>query len=408
VIAGLVVGLAVVFGLAVSWLAPPTSDRADPAPDREPEVHRLEGYESGFHPYLNDRPAPANRSPVNVVVKGNLSEIVTALRERSETEWNDTVAEERNGTDAGGINVTGTEIAWGQAKGTARYAYVHDGEQGEWVPESAQLNDGSYFGYRHHVRLYESPRADEPWVVMQVHSEHFDWFTLRHAVDGVQDAQHRVESDLMEEPYVERVWRTHLGNDDASDSDGWATVIELALALPLGLAMVRTRQASEGSPWRAARAAYDELRSRITLRHGALAASIVALLLGVRWAGNVLDHHVDPLSTYAIGALLYPVLAIGIPLATFAVARDMERRIDAGLTAAGALGTAIILDYVYLGVDVLPIDILVHRVALVVAIGLVAAGSARRGARLRRFNATLAVGLALWLGLLAATLFGWV
>jgi len=408
-IAGLVLGLALLFGLAISWLAPPTSDR--PAQPEDPKLQRLEGYESGFYPHLNAEPSFANRSPVNVVVVGNLSDVVTALQERSQTKWNATVEDDEiadRGDAAAGINVTGTDIAWGQAKGTARYAYVHDGETGEWVREDAQLNDGSYFGYRHHIRLYDSPREDEPWVIMQVHSEHFDWFTLRHAVDGVQDAQHRLESDLMKEPYVDRVYRMHLDNDGASDSDGWATIIELALAVPVLFAMAQTRQHREGDLWRAARGIYEEVRSRITLRHGALAAAIAAIVLGVRWMGNVLDHHVDVLSTYAIGGILYPVLAIGLPLSTYLIARKLERRMDAGVTAAGALGAAIVLDYVYLGVDVLAIDILVHRVTLVVALGLIAAGSARPATRLSRFNATLGAGLVLWIGLLTATILGWI
>jgi FlaG/FlaF family flagellin (archaellin) len=410
VIVGLVLGLAVVFGLATSWLAPPTNDRPAPEPEREADLHRLDDHESGFYPYLNDDPTFANRSPVNVVVIGNLSEVLTALRERSPTQWNETVLEDANTTDredAGGLNVTGTNIAWGQAKGTARYAYVHGGE-GQWVRESAQLNDGDYFGYRHHLRLYEDPSADEDWVLLQVHSEHFDWFTLRHAVDGVQDAQSRLESDFMGEPYVERLYREHLGNDGASDSDGWATVIELALALPIGIAMIGTQQRRQGSAWRAARALARDLRDRLTLRHGGLAVAIVGIVLGVRWGGIVLEHHVDGLGVYAIGGLLYPVLALGVPVATFAIARGMERRVDAGLMAAAALGAGFIFDYAYLGVDVLPIDLLLHRVALVVAIGLVAAGSARRAARISRFNATLVTGSALWLGLLTATLLGWV
>lgn len=410
-IAGLVLGLAVLFGLAVSWLAPPST--FPPAEPEDPELQRLEGHESGFYPYLSAERSFQNRSPVNIVVKGNLSEVVTALQERSEQRWNDTtspVGEDANvtGEEARGINVTGTDIRWGQTSGTDRYAYVHDGGEGRWIDEDAQLHDGDYFGYRYHIRLYESPSEDEPWVIMQVHSEHLDWFTLRHSVDGVQEAQHRLESDLMDEPYVERVWREHLDNDGSSDSDGWATVIELAIALPVGLAMVQTRQGQQASPWHAARGFAKRARERLTMHHAVLAASIVTIVLGVRWAGIMLERHVEALSAYAIGGILYPVLAFGLPLAAYLAAHAMERRMDAGLTAAGALGAAFILDYVYLGVDVLAIDILVHRVALVVALGLIAAGSARRAARLNRFNATLGAGLTIWLGLLIATLLGWI
>lgn len=412
-IVAVVLGLALLFGLTVSLLAPPSADRPDPGVDREPDVYRLEGYESGFYPYLNDRPELGNRSPVNLVMRANLSEVTTALQQPAGTEWNVTEPapgeDEVAPRDASGLNVTGTNISWDPARGSARYGYVHNGSSGEWVRESAQLHDGTYFGFRNHMRLYASPEPSEPWVAVQVHSEHFDWFTLRHAVDGVQDAQVRVEADLMDQPYVERLWRAHLDNAGASDSDGWATMVELSLLVPVvGLLASRAPPTPSASTPEIAREGISRVRARITPRHGLLVAVIAGILLGVRLLGTGLEQLADDLSVFVIAGSLYPVLALGLPVATFLVARGLEQRMDAGLTAAGALGGAMLVDYAYVGIDVLPLELVVHRTLLVASIGLIAAGAARRAARQHRFNTTLAVGAGMWIAMLVATLAGWI
>jgi hypothetical protein len=410
-IAGLVVALGVVFGLLVSLIAPPTSDRARDEPEGKRELFHLEDHESGFYPYLSSRRAFANLSPINVVVAANLTETRSVLQEQPGSEWNTTrrVDDEANQTGPLVVNLSGTDIDWGQATGSARYAYVHDGQTGAWERDSAQLHDGDYFGYRYHMRMYESPAEDEDWVAIQAHSEHLDWFTLRHAVDGVQEAQTRVEEDLMGQPYIDRVWRAHLDNDGSSDSDGWATVVELAIVAPLvalgAVGNARSPSVQETAS-ETAHEAWRRARDRIGPRHGVLAATIAALLLGVRAGGIALERGTG-LTPYEIGGLLYPFLAFGLPIATYAIAHRLERRMDAAMVAPGALGGAILVDYAYLGVDVLPLDLIVHRVVLVIALGLIAAGAARRAARERRFNATLGVGCGLWVVLLTLTLAGW-
>jgi len=323
-----------------------------------------------------------------------------------------------------------------------------------WVDETAQLHDGDYYGHRYHVRVYESPNGSEPWVAMQAHSEHFAWFTLRHAVPGTQNSQDRVEQAFMDDPRVENVWREYVSNDDSSDSNGWASMVELVLVASalLGGWSVRSLRF-----WWAARVArryrhpehneIDALRAdgqsgpsgdagefpggqsriddvlqrhltpvdrrrlrsiwgRLSIRKAVLAGSIATILLGVRLAGILLERHAEFLTMHQIAAILYPAIAIGIPLATYVLAGGIERRMDAATTASIGMATGVLMDYAYVGLDVIPIVVLIQRVAIIVALGLIAGGAAKRAARESRLNGLVITGVVLWIVLLAATLLG--
>jgi hypothetical protein len=111
---------------------------------------------------------------------------------------------------------------------------------------------------------------------------------------------------------------------------------------------------------------------------------------------------------YTIAALLYPVVAVGIPVATYAIASGLERRMDSAVAAATGLAVGILVDYSYLGVDVLPVDVVVQRAALIVTLGLIAGGAARRATRESRWNDMLLVGVGVWVFLLLVTLLGYV
>ncbi len=409
----LVVGLALVAlaGVFAGFMMLMASPSLEPAPSEEedPRIFQPEGYESGLWPFINARPAFEPASSVNVIVRGNTSDIVRALTERGE--WNQTMEEEadadRETFSAREVNVTGTRISWGEAAGAARYAYVHDGETGEWVREADQLHLGTYFGNRLHLRMYESPHPEEPWVAMQVHSEHFDWFTLRHAVDGIEEAQLTLEEDFRGQPWVENLYRAWLDNEGPADADGWATVIELALVLPL----LSTSSPVVERIWKRLtpvdRRRLRAVWRRITPRKLALAATVAGLYFAVRLAGITLEH-TTPAPAKAIAGGLYPVIAFGIPLATYGIAHGITERIDAGAVAALALAAAVLVDYAVLGVDVLPVGLLVQRFGVVVSLGLIGAGAAQRATRERHLNDLVVVGAILWVGLLSATLAGWI
>ncbi|OLZ42086.1 hypothetical protein A6E15_14400 [Natrinema saccharevitans] len=491
VIGAVLIVLAFVFVGGPSMLLSLSADQTagDGATERDskptPELVTPEDSESSFWEYLSPSKGFQKRSPINVVVRGDTEDVERVLTEADGGDWsemneseeealpdtyaitagnesdNETGAIEgpgANDTEHATGNVTGNATAndtenatanesagrsgvlptlnWGQADGGTRYAYVDPGENesGYWTTETRQLEDGTYYGQRYHIRLYESPNEDDDWVIMQTHSEHFDWFTLRHRVHGSQDAQTKIEQDFMEHPGVDvqdDVRRLYLDNSNSSDADGWATFVELAglIVVPtlVGVGAGRRRLEAGGSPEgstdeRVARhtphaiddhltdvdrrrlaAAYD----RLEVGHVLLILVILALFLGVRTGGLVLERRAASLTPHQIAAILYPVIAIGIPTATYLIARGLTRRLDAAVVAAGSLAAAVWIDYGWLGITALPVDVVLQRMLVVVALGLIAGGAAKRAARSSKFNDMLLVGSAMWVLVLAGTLFGY-
>ncbi|GAB3683610.1 hypothetical protein GCM10028857_11410 [Salinarchaeum chitinilyticum] len=417
-IVGAALGVATVTILLLAAVAPPTP--APPEPLTEEHRDRrisFDGYESGAWPYLSSEQSFRRTSPINVVVRGETDAVLRMLRDGDGGDFEDLPPEEEAegpgppGTGASGpLNGTRGEnlaIDWESTEGATRYAYVDDGSEdgGQWIDETAQLQDGTYYGHRYHVRMYESPNDDEPWVAMQAHSEHFDWFTLRHEVHGSDSAQDRVESVFLGDARVDDIWRSYVGNDDSSDSDGWASIVVLFLGLSVagGLA-VDVDRFLQRSLTPVDRRRLRAVRDRLSTRLGLLVAVNVAIVLGVRFGGIALERHATFLTMHQIAGLLYPVLALGLPIATYALASGIERRIDASVAASAGLAIGIVADYTYLGVEMISIPVLLQRLAIILALGLIAAGAARRAARKGRINGLVTAGLVIWVTLLAATL----
>ncbi|WP_049902009.1 hypothetical protein [Natrinema sp. J7-1] len=495
VIAAVLLVLAVLLvGGPSLFLSLSTSQTASDPPTRStqtestPELVPLEDSESGFWEYLSPAKRFQKRSPINVVVRGDVDDVERVLSdaEGGAGDWskvneseeealpetysltvgnasdnetqpanatadgdrpgnetaadstanassqNETAAEAASGEQRGPI----PDLNWGHADGGTRYAYVDPGpnESGYWTTETRQLEDGDYFGQRYHIRLYESPNEDDDWVAMQTHSEHFDWFTLRHRVHGSQDAQTKVETDFMKHPRVDvqdDVSRIYLDNRNSVDAHGGATLVELAglLVVPtlVGVRAGRRGGTAASGPDRAGRervaertpgAITDHLTevdrkrlaaayARLEGGHVLLVCTVLALYLGVRMGGLALERHAAFLTPHQIAGLLYPVIGVGIPVATYLLARGLTRRLDAAVVAAGSLAVAVWLDYSLLGVASLPVDVVAQRMLVVVALGLIAGGAAKRAARSSRFNDMLLVGTAMWLLVLVGTLFGY-
>jgi hypothetical protein len=146
----------------------------------------------------------------------------------------------------------------------------------------------------------------------------------------------------------------------------------------------------------------------VSVDHGLLVVSIATIVLGVRAGGVILEQYVGFLSMHAIAAVLYPFIGIGIPVVTYGFSHGITRRMDAAVTASGALGIAILWDYAFLDVHVLSVDVILQRTALILALGLIAGGAAKRATRERRLNELLVAGLVLWVALLVATLMQWI
>lgn len=387
---------------------PVTSDIA-PAADEEPELVELP---TGQHlwPYYSAQTGTfEKRSAINVVVHGSLDEVVAVLV--SDADWNELDPEEEGDAGSDAFSVAELDdgdpenpIGWGRAAGAHRYAYMEIDDEPVWLGESEQLADGEYYGARHHLRLYEAPGGPEAVVVIQAHYEHFDWFTLRHSVSSLSKAQLHVESDLMDRLGHERVWRQHLNNTEVYDSDGWVTFVEL-LIIPLFFlaGSVHTVRDRVGRFREVPLVA--ETYERITGDHVLLFASMLAIVLGVRFGGIGLER-VDVMRTKWIAAVFFPFIALGIPMTAYLLAGHLERRIDAAIAASVGLSTAFLLDYYYLGITVLPIEVILHRTGLVIAIGLIAAGGAVRAIEGGRGNEFIVAGIGMWILLLTISLSG--
>ncbi|WP_436911726.1 hypothetical protein [Halosimplex marinum] len=450
--------------------------------------------ENVFWPYTSTRRSAGGRTlAINLVVYADAETVRYFLTERGDATWNETAAEWQDvgPTTAGEAAATanGTVVEWAAAQGATRYLYVHNyaltgpgpnetrrpyraapytghGDRnpgGRWIDETYQLHDGTYFGARDHLRLYESPFESDEWVAVQAHSDHWDWFRLRHTVHATDATRDRLEREFMGEPSVETVWRMYLGNRRAMGSDGWATVVDFVGLLGVGnaasgLAAVglvagrdaaalarRRRRGGDGSgdgfavavgrwPDRlpsggraslstgpvgtAKRALVSGLLARGWLdREGALLAVralsyalLFAALFGcylfVRFGGIALETRFADISPKVIAATLYPVLALGLPALAHVFGRDLDP-VRSFSVAALAVGAAVVVDYRTLGVTVLSLDVVLHRVGVVVAVGLLAAGAVSRRSSTETVNPVVAAGVLLWVTLLVAPLVGW-
>jgi hypothetical protein len=390
------VALLVVGAVGSAFVATQPSGAAETPPDDQ--LVEPTGTGSVVWPYTSrSRSAEGRTLAVNVVVVGEPAAVRRALTDRSDANWTavdgdadvgesalglenrtDPNRTDPNRTAEGERDVGGSP--WRPARGASRYTYVsaQRGGGGRWVESSYQLGTGTYLGRRVHVRAYPGPGGD--WTALQAHTEYWDWFRLRHTVTGVAPGARFVERDLRGEPFVERISRVYHGQGGGG-SDGWLTVVEFAsAALVLGVAAPLARR-------------------RWTLADVALPASMAALVLGVRTAGIAAEGLLPATNPKLFVAALYPVLAAGPPAVASVLARERPAS-RAALLAAGGFGAGLVLDVGSVGVVTVPVRLVLHRTALVGALGVFTLGVARADRR-------LAVGgAAAWVLLLAGSVAG--
>ncbi|MUV86122.1 hypothetical protein GJ631_05920 [Natronomonas sp. CBA1123] len=357
-------------------------------------------------PYTARRPDHSSRTlGINIVFYGNPRDIRTALTEQSALEWesdpdadyeadSDTVSADRVDIDTNATNLTEI-IQWAPATGANRYVYVETDGGGRWLGESYQLHSGTYLGSRSHIRAYEDP--NEEWTAIQSHEEHWDWFRLRHTVTGISDSQRAIERDFMDKPYVEEVVRMPYDNG-TMDADGWVTGVRLVGALlPLALFGV------VGRSRRMKRETVQFFRQH--RRELGLGGALFALYTAVRHVGILLETTFPALPPKAIAAPLYIALAVGTPAIAYLLGRGSDR-VWAFAFAAVGLGAAFVVDFAAMGVSVLPLRVVLHRGAVLLAVGLVAVGAAMRESGESRPD-SLVVGALGWLFTLGAPLLGY-
>ena len=356
----------VAVGLTASGFIGGTAD--EPAAEvPEESLIAIEG-DHELWPYTSRSESVDGRTlAINVVFHDDGDAVREALEAGDDTAWEETDEEE---TDADPDLVREIVVReWDDAHGSTRYSYFDGPDGGQWVDESFELHDGEYLGSRDHVRAYESP--DSAYTAVQVHEEYYDWFRLRHTVPGINDPAVRLEDEFIESDLATDVRREYRGIDGGL-SDGWISVIELALLLPLAGALLRRRT----------RDAVVETAGRFRQegsRHAeaaVLGTALAAVFVAVRTAGVALEVAYPAIAPKLIAAPLYLVIAVGLPLLVF-IGADRCDPTAAFLGVVLGLGAGFVLDFAALGVAV-PADLVVHRVAILAALGLVAVGRAAK------------------------------
>ena len=352
--------------------------------------------------------------PINVVVKEDAATTRRVIAAGAGEQWN------TDHEEGEAVRLTGSGVAWRETTGAPRYTYVRTSEGGEWMAETTQVHDGSYLGARSHVRFYEFSEDGERWTALQAHHEHWDWFRLRHTVGSVARGQYMVEHEFYGTGLIADISRERFGNGGTLDADGWVTVVDLidwrpprpgeetpdgtvglvTAGVALGLASVGGHFVRGHEAVAAAARQTDATRD-----HALLVGTLLVTPLAVRVAAIALERALTTVSPKVVAVPGYLVLAVGLPL----VAGTLGRRLaadEAFAAAAVGLGTGLLVDYAYLGIRTLPMDVVWHRLALLLGIGLLAAGGLRWAERPLHRHGYRVVGALLWLGALVWPLVG--
>lgn len=371
-----------------------------------------------FWPYTSRRRSVDGRTlALNVVVRGEATRVRRVLTDRTAANWTHEEPE-----------TPMADSPWRPTHGSSRYTYVRRGEtEGRWKDADYQLGVGEYLGRQIHVRAYVVPGGRT--TVLQAHTEYWDWFRLRHTVTGIDDATTFLERDLRSAGGELDVRREYHGLRGGR-SNGWISVVDVRPAREGRAAFARdgaVRRPAQngltvggdaggrpavapefeasppnrgspplslllvlgGAPLAALAARWARPGDGEAWRDVLLVVSLVAVVLSVRTGGVVLENLFPAVNPKYVSLVAYPVLALG-PLAVvraFAPSRPPER---AAVLAAVGFGAGVVLDFGTVSVVAVPIDVALHRLALVGALGLVAAGTAGRSRRLT------AAGLAAW------------
>jgi hypothetical protein len=450
----LVAGILVLAGtyLTAGGLGVPT---LDPAEENTPTDDQLvEPVDNGskLWPYTSRGKTTKQRTlATNVIIIGNDTRIKRLLTQQSELEWelapaeNETTANETtnesdvveaptpiaanetnftvaNDTDTQPVTLKRRGLGWSDTHGATRYTYIDarsvSGKAG-WVREAYQIHAGEYFGSRSHIRAYTTPATN--WTAIQVHREYFDWFRLRHTVTGIQPSRNALESNFLEKPFVEEVRREYHGVNRGWN-DGWLSEIRLVPAAALlflgGLLTRETHRSLQQEGKRVVGWLRDNIRGFV------MGGGLIALVLGVRSGAILFENTLPTVDPKVAFALLYPVLAVGLPILAFVfaqpfgatsrftrlqrVAKRLGQPLDPlyafGFAAVG-LAVAFVLDFGGIGVSKIPVQLVLHRVGLACGLGLIAAGSAHideRGAGL------LVLGILGWVVGLSMPLAGYI
>lgn len=346
---------------------------------------------------------------INLVVYGPAELTEFVLRGDPGREWRDIEEEREDVAPAEGLVAQLNESSMGlaAAAGSDRWIWVDpvDGDP-RWLAESYQLEEGDYLGQRHHVRAYVDP-SNRSWTALQAHSEHWDWFHLRHTVHSIEDSQLVVEEAFLDRMFVDSLHRERYGNDRSSDGDGWVTVVALdETVLPPLFGFLAFGVASVVEVLRS-REVGDTIRTNPTVGIGVRAlAAALSIVLGyhlIRFGAIGAERYFPGMAAKTIVAACYPVLVVGLPVVAYLSSRPLDATLAFAAAVIGFV-VAVFLDYTYLGVVRIPLETFVHRGALAVAIGLIAAGASETAREPGEKRGYVREGVLLWLVAIALPL----
>jgi hypothetical protein len=301
-----------------------------------------------------------------MLIYGPPEQTRTALTDASSLEWEPVNESEQDAAPESYELTVEDGVDWDDAAGSTRYTYIdrrpHGGDR-EWVDINYQLHTGSYLGSRHHIRAYSS--TPDNWTAVQVHREYFDWFRLRHTVTDIHDSSRVIENDFIDQPFVEEVSRNYYGHQGGWN-DGWLTSIQLAFGVVLSTVIATdTRRALF-------RLGRDFGRWAVTNRYGfVLSVALAGLLLGVRFVGIGLETLLPTQSPQLLAGLLYPLIVFGPPTLVVLLAPRLRPLGAFGFAVVG-LGAGFVYDFAAIGLGVVPVQLVLHRVGLLVTLGLLA------------------------------------
>lgn len=347
--------------------------------------------------------------PINAVVRGESSRVITQLSGHGDKELEPMTNDWQGiGDESEPVVVNGGDIRWRDTTGATRYTYIAaPGPAGGWMTETAQLHDGTYFGSRHHLRLYEGGSEGARWTAIQAHHEHWDWFRLRHTVGSLSIAQHHLETEYLGASYTADISRERFANGGASDADGWASVIDLRPLSTVGMlsaglllfGSIQGRNNWQTTVEQVSEGFSDEVHQRSAL----LLVSLLSLPLIVRSASILAETTVPNVPVKLVAGMGYLVFAVGIPVVTILFSHGGEPFDWAGIAILG-LGLGFVLDYQSIGIEVLPIAVVLHRLVVLGVIGFVAASASNQTVE-NPWSQSTKVGLVMWVCVLAWPLF---
>ena len=371
--------------------------------DQSPHVDQTVELDDGSElwPYTSRSTSFDQRTlSINLVIYGHTNYTEYILRDAPFSAWEEVPEDREDIAPAEGHDLNeSTTLGWGGAHGSDRYIWIHPagGDGPIWLGESYQLENGDYLGERQHIRAYNDPVNSE-WTAIQAHDEHWDWFHLRHTVHSIEDTQSAVEGELANRWYIHDYYRAHFENDLSSDADGWVTIIHLdEEALPLVFGALILMIGGVTTAHRDLRGFFQSEPAVLAgLRATMLSTILVLAYLGIRFGAIAVERSMVALEPKVIVVMFYPLLVIGMPIIAYLAARRLDATLAFWAATVGFVA-AILIDYTYLGVFRLPVETFIHRFALAIAIGLIAAGASQTARYPGEFRGYVRTGVLLWL-----------